>query len=279
MLPLYPKAMKVTYLTASLNPGPAIADCLASVAAQVVPADIEVEHFVLDGGSSDGTVGRLAEWAGSCAGRRYRSENDAGFYDALNAGIALTGGDIVGILNADDFYFDRQVLSRVAGVFEDPAVSGAYGDLVYVGSGDARNRYQIKRYWKAGPFRSSAFRHGWMPPHPTIFVRREVYEESGSFKTNFGTAADYEWMLRAIYKANRRLVYIPRVLVAMRAGGMSNQSIRARLLANCNDQQAWTENRIRPLPWMFLMKPLRKIPQWWRRPLKGACGDSTTFLK
>jgi len=271
--------VKITILTATLNPGSALSDCLDSVADQVTPEGVIIEHRVLDGGSSDGTRERLQTWARGQPSHSYCCRPDGGFYEALNSGIQEAQGDIVGILNADDFYFDRQVLSRVAGVFEDPAVSGAYGDLVYVGSGDARNRYQIKRYWKAGPFRSSAFRHGWMPPHPTIFVRREVYEESGSFKTNFGTAADYEWMLRAIYKANRRLVYIPRVLVAMRAGGMSNQSIRARLLANCNDQQAWTENRIRPLPWMFLMKPLRKIPQWWRRPLKGACGDSTTFLK
>jgi glycosyltransferase len=258
--------LKFTILTASLNPGPVLLDCLNSVSDQIVPKGVFVEHCVLDGGSSDGTHAVLRDWAGDDPMRRYQIRPDGGFYEALNSGIQETQGEIVGILNADDFYFDRQVLCRVAGVFEDPAVSGVYGDLVYISAGDDRNRFQIRRYWKAGTFQRSAFRHGWMPPHPTLFVRRGVYEESGGFRKTFGTAADYEWMLRAIYKADRCLVYLPHVLVAMRAGGMSNQSIRARLLANRNDRRAWSENSIPALPWTFLMKPLRKIPQWWQRP-------------
>ncbi len=260
--------MKITLLTAALNPGLGLRDCLESVAEQALPGGVDLEHLVLDGGSTDGTVQRLQSWASGASGRRYRSQADGGFYEALNSGIQEAQGDIVGILNADDFYFDQHVVASVASALADPSVSGAYGDLIYIRAGDERSRYQVKRYWKAGAFHRSAFRHGWMPPHPTVFVRREVYDRSGGFRTKFGSAADYEWLLRAFYKARLPMIYIPQVLVAMRQGGMSNRSVKARILANRNDRRAWSENKIRPFPWTLLMKPLRKIPQWWQRPVK-----------
>lgn len=243
-------------------------DCLDSLAEQVVPDGVSIVHHIVDGGSSDGTLEILKVWARNRPNRTFRSRPDDGFYEAVNSGIQETEGDIVGILNADDFYFDQQVLARVACAFEDRSISGTYGDLIYIQAGNDRNHYQVKRYWKAGAYCRLAFRHGWMPPHPTVFVRREVYAKSGAFNKNFGSAADYEWMLRAIFKARLPMVYIPRVLVAMREGGMSNHSVRARLLANKNDRRAWSENHIRPFPWTLLMKPLRKLPQWWQRPQK-----------
>ncbi len=258
--------VRITILTATLNPGSALSDCLNSVAEQIVPDGISIHHHVLDGGSSDGTLDFLQSWVRDHPGRTFRSGPDGGFYEALNSGIQETQGDIVGILNADDFYFDEQVLADVVHSLKDPNIFGTYGDLVYISSGSDRAQYQVKRYWKAGAFRN--FRHGWMPPHPTVFVRREVYDLSGGFRTNFGSAADYEWLIRAIYKAGLSMAYIPRVLVAMREGGMSNRNVKVRLQANWNDQRAWSENQIRPLPWTLLMKPLRKIPQWWQRPPK-----------
>ncbi len=258
--------MLINLLTATLNPGPVLTDCLESVADQELPAGITIEHQVLDGGSSDGTRDVLQAWAMGRPDRKFCCRPDGGFYEALNAGILKAQGDIVGILNADDFYFGKHVLARVARAFEDRSIFGVYGDLVYVGSADNRNRFRVRRYWKAGSFSRPAFRSGWMPPHPTVFVRREVYAQSGGFNTDFGSAADYEWMLRAIYKARWQMLPIPAVLVAMREGGMSNRSFKARIIANRNDRRAWSENGIQPFPWMFLMKPLRKIPQWWQRP-------------
>jgi glycosyltransferase len=283
--------MKISILTAALNPGGALRDCLASVAGQSLPAGVEVEHLVLDGGSTDGTVPVLERWAGEGPGRAFRSGPDGGFYEALNRGIPLAGGDVIGILNADDFYFDGLVLARVAEAFSKPGVEGVYGDLVYVtgkgaqknregsfqfsvfsgsakgsdGRGDKRSRFEIKRYWKSGDYRRSDFLWGWMPPHPTIFVRREVYGRCGGFRTDFGSAADYEWILRAMLKRIVPFAYIPHVLVAMREGGMSNRSLAARIAANRNDRRAWAANSLTPLPWTFLLKPLRKLPQWLAR--------------
>lgn len=263
--------MKISILTAAFNAGATLPDCLASTAGQILPAGVEVEHLVLDGGSTDGTVSLLEQWVREGPGRAFRSESDGGFYEALNSGIALAKGDIVGILNADDFYFDDQALARVAEAFSDPAVEGVYGDLVYVaGKGEGergkwRKGFQIKRYWKSGAFRRSGFWWGWMPPHPTVFVRRRVYDRYGGFGMNFGSAADYEWLVRVMVKHLVPFRYIPHVQVAMREGGMSNRSLAARLAANRNDRQAWIANDLTPLPWTFLLKPLRKIPQWFAR--------------
>ncbi len=219
------------------------------------------------------------------------SEPDNGIYDAMNKGIALATGDIIGILNADDFYADSRVLARVAAVFEDPAVMGCYGDLVYVN--DARNNGQwtmdngqwivdngqrktdncqlsivncqlpLHRYWKAGSFDHTRFAWGWMPPHPTFFVRRSVYERYGTFRLDMGSAADYELMLRFLLKERIRAAYIPSVLVAMRTGGASNACLKSRLRANRMDRRAWKVNGLTPLPWTILCKPLRKLSQWF----------------
>ena len=255
--------MTITILTAALNPGGAIRDCLDSVAGQKLPADVEVEHAVLDGGSSDGTLALLDEWSRGVRGREFRSGRDGGFYEALNGGLDRARGDVIGILNADDFYFDDRVLARVAEAFSDPGASVTYGDLVYLTSGSSRSSFRVRRYWKSGGFREGAFRWGWMPPHPTVFARREVYVRCGGFRTDFGSAADYEWILRVALKNRIPFRYIPHVLIAMREGGMSNRSMVARLAANRNDRRAWTENGLAPLPWTLLMKPLRKIPQWF----------------
>jgi glycosyltransferase len=184
-------------------------------------------------------------------------------YAALNSGIAASGGEIVGILHADDFYPAVDVLQQVAAAFEDPQIGACYGDLCYV---DRDNPDRLVRYWQAGSFSPARFRHGWMPPHPTFFLRRELYERFGGYRTDLGTAADYELMLRMLLRHGVRAVYIPKVLVHMRVGGASNRSLAARLAANRMDRAAWRVNDLRPLPWTTLAKPLRKVGQWWRRP-------------
>ena len=258
--------MTITILTAARDAAATLPDCLRSVAAQKLPEGLLVHHRVLDGGSTDGSIQLLESWAAAGLPRSFRSERDGGFYEALNRAIRETDSEIVGILNADDFYFDDQVLARVAEAFEDRSISGVYGDLVYVDASSSLEDWRVRRYWRAGRYRPSSFRWGWMPPHPTVFVREAVYESFGGFRLDFGSSADYEWLLRVMAKGATPFHYLPRILVAMRQGGMSNRSTAARLAAHRNDRRAWTVNGMRPLPWTSFLKPLRKIPQWIARP-------------
>jgi glycosyltransferase len=201
----------------------------------------------------------------------------------MNKGIRLSTGDVIGILNADDFYADERVLEKVADVFANQSVDACYGDLVYVKEQGSRIKdrgsrcssqishlgaqdYHVVRYWKSQSFHPDKFYWGWMPPHPTFFVRRSVYEKYGLFNLNHGSAADYEIMLRFLLKHRIKVAYIPEVLVKMRVGGVSNASLENRLKANQMDRKAWEVNGLKPYPWTLWMKPLRKIPQWWQRP-------------
>jgi len=245
--------LKISIITATYNSARTIRDCLASVAAQ----SVEVEHIIVDGASTDATLKIVRAFPHVA---RVVSERDNGMYDAMNKGIALASGDVVGILNSDDFYAGPDVLQQVLAAF---AASGepdsCYGDLVYVDAGDSA---KVTRYWRSGEFRQSSFYWGWMPPHPSFFVKRAVYERCGMFDTTMGTAADYELMLRFLLKFGISAAYIPTVLVKMRAGGASNASLINRLKANRMDRKAWEVNRLSPLPWTTYLKPLRKIGQF-----------------
>ncbi len=187
------------------------------------------------------------------------SEADLGIYDAMNKGIGMSQGDIVGILNADDFYTSSDILAKVAAVFQDSAIDACYGDLVYVDNTDIG---KVVRSWRAGNFSLRKFYWGWMPPHPTFFVRRSVYERFGVFNLDLGSAADYELMLRFLVKKAVKPAYIPEILVKMRVGGISNASWGNRLAANRMDRKAWVVNGLKPYPWTLWLKPLRKIGQW-----------------
>ncbi len=249
--------MKLSLVTATYNADGTLESCLSSVITQV---GVEVEHILIDGASSDGTLSILEQYRYSLA--HVVSEPDEGLYYAMNKGIRMATGDVVGILNADDFYADERVLADVMRVFQDPNVDACYGDLRYV---DAANLKRTVRLWRAGEYYPEKFYRGWMPPHPTFFVRRSVYERYGLFNTELGSAADYELMLRFLLRYRVCTRYIPRVLVYMRTGGVSNASLRNRLRANKMDRKAWEVNNLRPRPWTLTMKPLRKIGQWiWR---------------
>jgi glycosyltransferase len=187
------------------------------------------------------------------------SEKDKGIYDAMNKGIGMATGDVIGILNSDDMYTDPRVLADVAEAFRDPAVMTVYADLQYV-HGD--NPEKVLRTWRSGPFRRNNFYYGWMPPHPTFFVRKEVYERVGLFNLELRSAADYELMLRILVKHELIAHYIPRVIVRMRAGGMSNASLGNRLRANKEDRLAWKLNGLEPYFFTLYIKPLRKIHQF-----------------
>lgn len=245
--------MSLSIITVTFNASETLPDCLECIAKQ----NINVEHILIDGASTDATMKIIDAHREQLA--HVVSEPDEGIYDAMNKGLELANGDVIGILNADDFYSSDNTLVNVLGVFDDPDIEACYGDLVYV---DGQNTDNVVRFWYSGRFDLNKFYWGWMPPHPTFFVRRSVYERYGFFNLALGSAADYEIMLRFLLKHQVKVAYIPEVLVHMRTGGVSNMSLRNRLKANQMDRMAWKVNELKPLPWTLWAKPLRKLKQW-----------------
>jgi glycosyltransferase len=247
--------MTISIITVSFNCRYTLRDTIESVLAQSVAA----EHIIIDGGSTDGTLDMLRGYGDKLA--KVVSEPDEGIYDAMNKGIRLATGDVIGILNADDFYSHGEVLAKVLSVFSEKGVDSAYGDLEYV---DPVQTSKVVRKWKAGAYQPGDFLLGWMPPHPTFFVRKAVYQQYGLFRPDFNTAGDYEMMVRLLFKHRISAAYIPEVLVQMRAGGVSNSNIWRRLAANREDRRAWRVNGIRAPFYTTILKPLRKVGQFFR---------------
>lgn len=245
--------MKISVITATYNSVRTLADCLDSVLRQR-PAPFE--HIVIDGASSDGTRELLQARRADLA--VLVSEPDRGIYDALNKGLAQASGDVVGFLHSDDFYADDDVLKDVAAAFADPTVDAVYGDLEYVRKQDVNRRV---RRWQAGPFRPWELKLGWMPPHPTLFVRRAGYQRIGGFDTQFRIAADYLSVLRLFSTPGFKPVYLPRVLVKMRLGGASNASLSNIMRKSREDLSALRQARVGG-PLTLVAKNLRKIPQY-----------------
>ena len=244
---------KITIITVSFNSAQTIGDTLRSVAGQSYP---NIEHIIVDGASTDQTMQIVT---GFPHVTKCISEKDEGIYFAMNKGIAMASGDVIGILNADDLYADNGVIAKVAAVFEDLAVDATYADLVFV---DREDVSKVVRTWKSGPFKRSSMYNGWMPPHPTFFVRRSMYEKYGLFNTILRSAADYELMLRFLLKHEINLSYIPQTIINMRQGGESTASISNRIKANVEDRKAWSMNGLKPHFFTLILKPLRKIKQF-----------------
>lgn len=253
--------MKFSIITVCYNSEKYIGSAIESVLSQTYK---DIEYIVVDGQSNDGTIEIVRSYEPQFGGRmRWISEPDKGIYDAMNKGIAMATGDVVGILNSDDFYADSQVLERVAQRFLQESIDAVYGDLLYV---RADNVDKVQRYWKSGNYQRNAFRWGWMPPHPTFFVKKNIYQKYGCFNTNFTSAADYELMLRVIHKEQIRLAYVPKILVKMRSGGESNQNMKSRVRGNNEDREAWKINNLHPYFFTRYLKPLRKVLQYVVRP-------------
>jgi glycosyltransferase len=223
------------------------------VAAQSHP---NIEHIIVDGASTDQTV-KIVEGFPHVA--QCISEKDEGIYFAMNKGIAMASGDVIGILNADDLYADNEVIAKVVAVFEDPAVDATYADLVFVERDDIS---KVVRTWKSGSYKLSSMYNGWLPPLPTFFVRRSLYEKYGYFNTMLRSAADYELMLRFLLKNQINVSYIPQTIIKMRQGGKSTASISNRIKANVEDRKAWRMNGLKPHLFTLILKPLRKIKQF-----------------
>ncbi len=245
--------MKISIITATYNSAVTVQDSLETVAAQTYQP---IEHIIVDGLSADNTLEIVARYPHVS---RVSSEKDKGIYDAMNKGIGLATGDVIGILNSDDLYAHRQVIEKVMKCFEDPRVEAVYGDLQYVSQHDTG---KVVRTWKAGPFQKNSFYYGWMPPHPSFFVRKDVYDRLGVFNLALRTAADYEIMLRFLFKNDLEVRYVQDILVKMRTGGASNASLKGRWKANREDKKAWLLNGLRPRFFTLALKPLRKIKQF-----------------
>ena len=205
-------------ITVSFNSSATIRDTIDSVLVQKYPC---IEYIIVDGGSSDATMDIVREYGERIA--KTVSRPDKGIYDAMNTGIGLATGDIIGFINSDDFYASNSAISSVANAFRDQSVDAVYGDLCYVAQKDTS---RVVRYWRSSGFTPGAFSLGWCPPHPTFFVRRAVYERLGGFDPQFRIAADVELMMRFLEAHRVASAHIPSVLVRMRLGGETNRSVR-----------------------------------------------------
>lgn len=253
--------MKISLITVCLNSAGHIADALRSVEAQSWP---DIEHLVIDGASRDGTL-RVVE-AHARPWRRVVSEPDRGIYDAMNKGIALARGEIVGFINSDDFYASPDALARVAGVFEDASIDACYADLCYVKRNDIGT---VVRYWRSSEFCAGLFAKGWSPPHPTLFVRRRIYERLGGFDLQYRIAADFELMARLIEVHRIRTRYLPAVLVSMRMGGTTNRSMRNIVHQNREIWRALHSHGLQPSFGSFIGGKLRlRAQQYLARPIQ-----------
>jgi glycosyltransferase involved in cell wall biosynthesis len=239
-----------------------VGEALDSILSQRLEAGDELELVVIDGGSKDETLEVLERYRDRIAA--FVSEPDGGIYDAMNKGLGLATGDIIGTLNSDDLYQDDRVLATVLETFKGGDAKLVYGDLVYVRR-SAPDR--VVRYWKSKPYREGLFERGWMPPHPTFFVRREVYQEHGLFDLGYRLGADFELTLRLLAKARLPFRYIPRILVRMRLGGATNNSVRNIIKANLECQRACKKNGL-DIPWWFIpRKVLSKLSQFMKRKM------------
>ena len=208
--------MKISIVTVVFNAAATLEQTILSIHGQQYP---EIEHIVIDGGSDDGSVEIIRKHQDKLA--HWTSEPDDGLYDAMNKGIARATGEVVGTLNADDIYQDNQVLSKVANIFKEQGVESCYGDLVYVEQTDLD---KVVRYWTSRDYRPGLFERGWMPAHPTFFVKNSIYQRFGGFRSELRFQADYELTARFLAVHGVSSYYFPEILVRMRTGGTTNRS-------------------------------------------------------
>ena len=258
-MPVHPGyAVKISIVTVVYN-NPMVGNALHSILGQRLDPGDELELVVIDGGSTDGTLAVIEAFRGRLG--VFVSERDKGIYDAMNKGLQHATGDIIGTLNADDLYQDDRVLATVLKTFRGGQAKVVYGDLVYVKKDDTSS---VVRYWKSGPYADGAFERGWVPPHPTFFVTREIYQQHGVFDTGYQLAADFDLMLRFLAKAHVPFAYIPMILVRMRLGGATNKSLKNIIQGNLECQRACRKNGLRISSWFFVRKAISRLAQFFK---------------
>jgi glycosyltransferase involved in cell wall biosynthesis len=243
---------KISVITVCYNAQATIERCIQSVVSQYYT---NIEYIIIDGSSADGTLSILEQYKEHI--NILISEPDKGIYDAMNKGIALATGDIIGVLNADDFFSEENILTVVAGAFVHNDTDIVYGDLDYIRADGA-----ISRKWVSGTYKKGMFNYGWMPPHPTFYCKKVLFDQFGNYSLEYGTAADYELMLRFIHRNQATVYYVKQVLVKMTIGGVSNSSINNRIKALLFDMKAMYKNKILFTPIALVLKPLRKLKQF-----------------
>lgn len=245
--------MKITIITAVLNRESTVGHAIRSVTEQSYG---DIELIIMDGGSTDGTLDVVRSFNDPRI--KIYSERDSGIYDALNKGISRATGNIIGVVHSDDFLAHNGVISAVAEAFSDSRIDAVYGDLDYV---SALNPQKVIRSWRSSPFTRAKLRRGWMPPHPTLFLKREIFESLGAYDTSYRIAADYDAILRYFGSTPFHSLHIPDVLVKMRMGGVSNKSLRHVILKSREDLVALKSNQMGGLM-ALMMKNFSKISQF-----------------
>lgn len=252
--------MKVSIITVCLNSVGTIEDTIKSVLSQSYK---NIEYIIIDGGSTDGTLDIINRYKKNIA--KVVSEPDNGVYDAMNKGIKLSTGDIIATLNSDDMYANQTIVGQMVEFIQNNGLDAAYGDLVYI---DHNSANHVTRFWKAGEYKKGSFCYGWILPHPTFFCQKNIFERFGYFNDKLQIAADFELMLRFIEKHRIKVGYLPKVIVKMRAGGKANV-LRGIIRGNWEIIRSFRLNNLPLSPWFFIVKPITKISQLFRRPSKG----------
>ena len=248
--------MKLSIITATYNSAQELETCVSSVTIQDYN---NIEHILVDGGSTDTTPALIKKYEQTHENIRWVSEPDQGIYDALNKGIAMATGDVIGFIHSDDVLADRKIISKIMEQFKNTKVDGVYGDLRYV---QKTNINKTIREWKSCDFRPELLRQGWMPAHPTFFLKKAVYQKHGHFNLAYRIAADYDFMLRVLQDENLSFSYLPKVITKMRVGGASNRSLKNIVQKSKEDYKSIKSNGLSYPLWVLLAKNLSKIPQF-----------------
>lgn len=247
--------MKISIITVTYNSARHLEDCIKSVISQNYS---NIEHIIVDGLSTDDTIDIIKRHSKSIS--NWISEKDEGMYDAINKGMRMATGDVIGILNSDDMLASSDVISCIVDCFKQNKTDTIYGDLVYV---DPVDTSRVIRKWKGFSYKRLRFSFGWMPAHPTFYVRKKLIDQLGGYESHYFTAADFEFMSRYLYRYRVSSLYLPKLIVKMRIGGASNISIAGRVRANRRDYLAMKKNKILFPLLVSVLKPLRKVPQYY----------------
>ena len=252
--------MKISIITATYNSGATITSCMASVLAQTYS---NIEYLIIDGNSTDNTIATVKQIQSETPNATIviNSEPDKGIYDALNKGIAMATGDVIGFVHSDDILANPNTIKTIVEGLSFPNVSGVYGDLQYVTKQDTN---KVVRHWQSQDFKPSLLKKGWMPAHPTLYLKREVYAKHGNFNLDYKIAADYDFILRVFKDQNYTFKYLPEVIMKMRTGGASNRSLKNIIIKSKEDYKAVTTNNVGS--WLTIVtKNTSKITQFFKK--------------